>query len=601
MRIKILKESAMDLATVSLGYLRGFDDIAAVSGRTIHADGTIVPLNVKPADLLQFKKGETEIRETTFNLPSVEVGSILEYYFQVRADRGMMPNPYWEIQGRYPVRHAKYFYAPLPDLLGGQAGLGGWTAIDEHGQALSDLLWYVRLPPGKTLAPPNASKRFELELSDIPPLPSEKWAPPVESQRYEVRFYFAPGSSASQYWTTQANYWLKDVNHFADVSGTIKAAAASLVAPGDSDIDKAKKLYAAVQGLDNTDFTRKKSEAERKKEGLKATKRAEDTWNQKSGSGEDLALLYLALLRGAGLTAYPMKVVDREKGLFNTNYLSWYQLNDTVVILNTGGQDIVLDPAEKMCPFQLVHWRHSGAGGIRQQAKGIEPWATPLLPYSANNIVRRAELTLGADGQVTGKLKFAMTGQDALHWRQNALRVDEDTQKKDFDEWLRTQVPTGMEAHLASFSNLDNPDADLNAVATVKGVPGSTMGKRILLPGSFFTTSEDRAFIEQPNRQLPVDMHYAVQVRDGVLYHLPAGFGLETAGPSATVPWPSHAVYQIKSSATGSDLTVTTTLARAFTILQPDEYAQLRDFYQKVSAADQQQLVLHATDAPKGN
>jgi len=163
---------------------------------------------------------------------------------------------------------------------------------------------------------------------------------------------------------------------------------------------------------------------------LKATKRAEDTWNQKSGSGEDLALLYLALLRGAGLTAYPMKVVDREKGLFNTNYLSWYQLNDTVVILNTGGQDIVLDPAEKMCPFQLVHWRHSGAGGIRQQAKGIEPWATPLLPYSANNIVRRAELTLGADGQVTGKLKFAMTGQDALHWRQNALRVDEDTQKK---------------------------------------------------------------------------------------------------------------------------------------------------------------------------
>jgi len=38
-------------------------------------------------------------------------------------------------------------------------------------------------------------------------------------------------------------------------------------------------------------------------------KRAEDTWNQKSGSGEDIALLYLALLRGAGLTAYPMKVL----------------------------------------------------------------------------------------------------------------------------------------------------------------------------------------------------------------------------------------------------------------------------------------------------
>jgi hypothetical protein len=601
MRIKILKESAMDLATVSLGYLRGYDEVAAVSGRTIHADGTIIPLSVKPADLLQAKKGEIEIRETTFNLPSVEVGSILEFYFQVRANGGLMPNPDWEIQERYPVRHAKYVYAPLPDLLGGQAGLGGWAAVDEHGQTLSDLLWYVRLPPGKTLAPPNASKRFELELSDIPPLPRERWAPPEETQRYEVRFYFAPGNSASQYWTTEANYWLKDVGHFAEATGTIKSAAASLVGPSDSDMDKAKKLYAAVQGLENTDFTRKKSDAERKQQGLKAVKRAEDTWTQKSGSGEDLALLYLALLRGAGLTAYPMKVVDREQGIFNANYLSWSQLTDTVVILNTNGQDIVLDPAEKMCPFQMVHWDHSGAGGIRQQDKGIAPWATPLLPYSVNGIIRRAELTLSADGQVTGKLKFQMSGQDALHWRQRALLVDDDTLKKDFDEWLRTQVPVGTVAHFTGFANLDNPNADLNATASVAGLPGSAMGKRILLPGSFFTTSEDGAFIEQPNRQEPVDMHYALQVKDGVLYHLPAGYGLETTGPTASVPWPGSASFVMKSTASGNDLTVMTTLARAFTFLQPDEYGQLRDFYQKVTAADQQQLVLHVTDVPKGN
>ena len=65
MRIKILKESAMDLATVSLGYLRGYDEVAAVSGRTIHADGTIIPLSVKAADLLQAKKGEIERSEST--------------------------------------------------------------------------------------------------------------------------------------------------------------------------------------------------------------------------------------------------------------------------------------------------------------------------------------------------------------------------------------------------------------------------------------------------------------------------------------------------------------------------------------------------------
>jgi hypothetical protein len=597
MRVKILKESAKELATVSLGYWRGNLTVEAVQARTIHADGTIIPLNVKPTDLMAEKQGQAEVRLVTFNLPSVEVGSILEYYYQIRYEGYSTPD--WEIQKEYPVRKAKYFFAPFPGLLDTEAGLSGFL-VDEHGQSLSDLLEYVHLPDGKTIKP-NASKRFELELSDIPPLAREKWAPPSESQRYEVRFYFAPGNSASEYWMTQANYWLKDVGRFAEVSGNIKNAATSLVSPGDSDIDKAKKIYAAVQGLENTDFTRTKGEQELKHEGFRAAKRADDTWTQKSGSGEDLALLYLALLRGAGLTAYPMRVVDREHGIFNPNYLNFRQLNGTVVILNTGGQDIVLDPAEKMCPFQMVHWRHSGAGGIRQQEKGIAPWATPLLPYGANTITRRAELTLSADGQVTGKLKFGMIGQDALYWRQRALRVDEDMLKKDFDEWLRSQVPVGTEAHLTGFSNLDNPNADLIATAGLVGVPGSSMGKRILLPGSFFTTSEDRAFIDQPNRQQPVDMHYAMQVKDGVLYHLPAGFGLETTAPTATVPWPSFASYQIKSVTNGNDLTVMTTLARAFTFLQPDEYGQLRDFYQKVAAADQQQLVLHAMEAPKGN
>jgi hypothetical protein len=546
------------------------------------------------------KQGETEIREVSFNLPSVEVGSILEYYYQIRYPEGLYSSPGWEIQQEFPVRKAKYFFAPFPDFLSTEANLSSRGMVDQHGQTQSDLLEYVHLPVGKTLAP-NASKRFELELSDIPPLPRERWAPPVESQRYEVRFYYSAGSSAAQYWTTEANYWLKDVGHFAEVGHVIKDAAASLVTPADSDMDKAKKLYAAVQGLENTDFTRKKSDAELKHEGLRAAKRAEDTWTQKSGSGEDLALLYLALLRGAGLTAYPMKVVDREEGIFNPNYLNFDQLDDTVVILNTGGQDIVLDPAEKMCPFQLVHWRHSGAGGIRQQEKGIAQWATPFSPYTANSIIRRAELTLSADGQVTGKLKFAMTGQDALYWRQRALVVDDDTVKKDFDNWLKTQVPAGTEAHLTGFANLDNPNADLNATATVAGAPGSAMGKRILLPGSFFTTNEDSAFIEQPNRQEPVDMHYAMAVKDGVLYHMPPGFALETTGPTASVPWPGSAMFAMKSMVNGNDLTVITNLARAFTFLQPDEYGQLRDFYQKVAAADQQQLVLHTTEAAKGN
>ena len=131
---------------------------------------------------------------------------------------------------------------------------------------------------------------------------------------YQVIFYYKAACNAADFWIDEAKHWSKKVDHFAEPSKAIKEAVAGLIAPGDSDLDKAKKLYKAVQALDNTDFSRKKTESELKQLKLKAAKHAEDTWTQKSGSSEDIALLYLAMLRAAGLTAYDMKVVDRERG-----------------------------------------------------------------------------------------------------------------------------------------------------------------------------------------------------------------------------------------------------------------------------------------------
>jgi hypothetical protein len=195
-----------------------------------------------------------------------------------------------------------------------------------------------------------------------------------------------------------------------------------------------------------------------------------------------------------------------------------------------------------------------------------------------------------------------MSGQEALRWRQESLREDEEALKRDFESWLRTQIPSGVEAHLTHFTKLDDPGAELGAFATVTGMPGTATSKRLLLPASFFAHSEDQGFIAQPDRRLPVDMHYAAVYKDGVLLHLPAGFAIESTPPMTAVPWTGYAVYQLKSTPSGNELTVTRTLARAFTLLEPDDYSPMRDFYQKVNVADQQQIVLtNAAVGQKGN
>jgi hypothetical protein len=232
------------------------------------------------------------------------------------------------------------------------------------------------------------------------------------------------------------------------------------------------------------------------------------------------------MLRAAGLTAYGMKVVDRTQGVFAPAYLNFNQLDDDIVILSTGGKEIFLDPGEKMCPFQTLHWRHSGATGVRQSAKEELIATSPYQVYTANALNRTGDITLDEHGAFTSDLRFIISGQEALRWRQEAARSDLDEVKKSFDEWLRSSVPDGVDAHLDHFLGLNEPDVLLMAVVKAQGTLGSSTSKRLMLPGFFFQTRGLLPFVNEDQRLEPVDMDYADQVTDQLVYHLPPGLAV---------------------------------------------------------------------------
>jgi len=67
------------------------------------------------------------------------------------------------------------------------------------------------------------------------------------------------------------------------------------------------------------------------------------------------------------------------------------------------------------------------------------------------------------------------------------------------------------------------------------------------------------------------------------------------------VSWENHALYLVTTKPDPGQITIARVLARAFTMAKPDEYQDLRGFYQKVAAADQGQLVLAVHGAAKQN
>ncbi|WP_263354072.1 DUF3857 domain-containing protein [Acidicapsa acidisoli] len=590
-RIKVLTEKGKELATVGVPYPKGAFKVEDVKARTIHSDGTVIPLDVKPSDLVEHKGTGVQINKMVFTLPSVEVGSILEYRWQLRYGDETLSSPEWEVQQEYFVRKAHYSFLPFAYL---------HRVVNSRGEAASKLLYSSMLPEGVKVNY-EASGRYTLDVTDVAPVPDEEYMPPMAALMESVQFYYTGYSTKEDFWKHEGERWSKQMDHFAGETKTLKDAVATIVAPADSEDVKAHKIYDAVMALENTDYTRRKSESELKELHLKEAKDAEDVWTRKSGTSDEIALLYLAMARIAGLKTYAMTVCDRNRDIFNPYFLSLSQFQDVLVVVTIDGKETPLDPGTKFADFGELDWRHSLVSSLRQSEKGPELSGTPGNSYKQASTLRTGYLTIDRDGSITGTIRITMNGPAALRWRETAVENDEDEVKKRFNEELRRMVPDGVDAELDHFLALDDYHSVLMAIVKVSGNMGTATGKRVFLPGVFFESRAKHPFVAEEKRLTPVDMEYADTVSDEVTYHLPDTFAVESAPPDSSIPWPGHAAFQLKSVAKKNDITVARTFARAFALLEPKDYSSLRDFYQKVATADQQQLVLKVAPANGGN
>jgi len=349
--------------------------------------------------------------------------------------------------------------------------------------------------------------------------------------------------------------------------------------------------------LENSDFTREKTKAERKKEKIKDIHNAQDVWRDQSGNGDEIALLYVALARAAGLNVAPMKVVDRSRAVFDEGILWSGQMNDYIAVAQLDGKQVFLDPGEKFCPFGLLDWKHALSRGFLLNDKPSVPTATitatPSVNYQASSIQRIADLTLDESGGVTGTVRITLGGEEALYWRQLSLENDEDELRKRFNEWVKERIPQGVNADFDHFVGVADYDSMLLGTVRISGSVGTATAKRFFIPGQFFEVNSKLPFVAQDKRTLPVDLHFARTEEDDVTYHLPVGYGMESGPETRDINWAGRAVLKIKTTHEKDTVNVNRTFAFIYTILDPQEYGALHNFYQKVAAADQQQITLN--------
>ena len=585
-QIKILNDKGKEeFSDVEIPYEGGVISVRSIEGRIIHPDGTVIPFTSKPFVKEVIRAGDTKIMEKVFSMPEVTVGSILEYTYDLQYEDNIVISPDWDLQQPVFVHHAHYHFVPATWFM------GELSTKDRFGkeQSATRLIYFPLLPSGNKVNY-SIDGSYDLVVDNIPAIPEEEYSPPLGSFSYRLIFYYSAGATGADYWKTTGKEWSKDVDRFANPNDAIRQAVAGIVSPSDTDDQKLRKIYAAVMTIENTRFTREHSAAENKAQGLRV-KTAADIWAQKRGSDDEITRLFISMARASGLKAYAAAVTERQKALLNTGYLDWGQLEDEIAIVNIGGKDLFFDPGQRYCQYGKLHWMHTDVLGMRQSDNGIAPLTMPGATFQDNETVRNADLEIGPDGSLKGTIRISMGGADALRWRLKALSSDEQESKSDFEKEIQACVPDGVIVKMNHFVGISDFNSSLLATLDVSGSMGTAAGKRVLLPSSFFEARVKPIFAET-KRENPIDLRFPYATEDRVTLKLAPGLSLEGLPTDTSVPMQKLAFYTVKYKSDANTYSQDRVIAVGTPLFKKEEYPDLRDFFQKTGAQDQQQLVL---------
>jgi hypothetical protein len=416
--------------------------------------------------------------------------------------------------------------------------------------------------------------------------------PPIEVLRYRVKFYYMVGANQDEFWKDEGKFWNKDVEHFLGRRDGIEQAVTQAVAPGDTAEQKVRKLYALVSAMENQTYNPPREEKELETLGIKAERGAEDVLKQRSGTHDQLNRLFAAMVRVAGIPASMMWVPSREERVFEPSLLTTAQFNAELVIVQLGGQDVFLDPGTKFCPYGLMDWRYSNNRGLRQRENGkTEFTESPIPDYSKAMIQRLARLQLTDQGKAEGTVKVGFYGLEAMELRQEGGKTDAEGRKKLLEDEIKSWLPGDSEVHLVGTPNWEGTEQHLVTDFQISSPLAVGSGKRWIVPVHIFQVN-DRARFPASERANSIYFDYLWRHLDEVHLALPPTLAMESLPPNESVRQ-DYAVYSVDQKQEGDHgIVARRDLTFGGNAFPQKMYAEIKGFFDKVKAGDDQQAIL---------
>ncbi|WP_027138562.1 DUF3857 domain-containing protein [Gaetbulibacter saemankumensis] len=594
-RIKIYNQKGYDYATKSVYLYRSSKDEEKLTGLKAYTynlgtDGKIEETKLKKDGIFETERSEY-YNETKFTMPNVKEGSVIEYEYRIVSPFSQNVDEF-VFQHDIPVKKLLSKFE-VPEYYTFKVSTKGFLMVSPEVESVSDKITFTN----KTRTGYNISKtNFEYSdveftktvstyhLENVPALKDEPYVNNLDNYRsavkYELSFMKFPDSPIKYITTTwedvvktiydSPNFGteLNKTNYFED---DIDA----LIATAQEPEKRLSLIYAYLKSRVKWNGYYSKYASE----GVKSA------YKDQVGNSAEINLMLTAMLRYAGLDAYPVLVSTRNNGvpLFPTregyNYvISSVKLSEGYVLLD--GTSEYSSP--NILPYRTLNWQ-----GRIIKKDGL----SKLIDlYPKNNSIHSITVmaNMAETGKVEGALRSSKTNHDALLYREKYLKANKD----DFLDKLENKY-VGFEISDFKVSNATElAKPILESYKFIKEEQADIVGEKMYFSPLLFLKTNENPF-KSENREFPIDFGYPSAQKYRVIINIPEGYVVESVPENVSLALPDNLgdfKYVLTTSGQSIQLMLNIELNQA--IVSPLYYKTLKEYFKRIVDKENEQIVL---------
>jgi Domain of Unknown Function with PDB structure (DUF3857)/Transglutaminase-like superfamily len=499
-------------------------------------------------------------------------------YQVVSEERPLFTQDIWSFQGRLPTINSRYSLT-LPK---------GWKATNTTFNHAD-------------IKPQINGNTYSWELNNLSGIPREPSSPSVRNlaPRIAVNYFAESGTTPAYKDWTEVSRWMTSMHEGQTiVDDAVAAKARELTAKSTTELEKIQAIGTFVQNLQyiSIDIGVGYGNGYRPRP-------SNLVLNRGYGDCKDKANLMRALLKVLKIEAYPIAIYSGDSTFTREEWASPYQFNHCIIAVKISdetktatvinhpklGRLLIFDATDSYTPVGDLPEYLQGSFALIAAGDQGGLSKMPVTSPEANSLDRKIEVTLSGSGAISGVINEKASGQMSTEFRSEYRLMKTAEYQQMIDGWL-TYGATGAKATKITSTDF-NADAKFNLDVEFNAANyGQLMQNRLLVFKPVIVGRRETVKFTEITRKHPILIDSTL-FNETIIFTLPQGFTVDEL-PDAVKLETSFGKYSTNYEVKDGKLIFTRSYRLSQTIVSPENYKSVKDFYSKMSEAEQSPVVL---------